>query len=83
MAGIHNADKFKILARVDEFDKTAIEEQQIQHELLEYYKNHLIPKEVYEKIRPVGYQRPRLYGLPKTHNLDTLLRPILSMISSA
>ena len=71
--------KFKILGSVDEFNKTAIEEQRMQRE---YYKNHQIRKKIYEKICPVGSQRQRLYGLPKIHKLNTPLRPILSMVSS-
>jgi len=31
----------------------------------------------------LGSQRPRLYGLPKTHKKDVPLRPKLSMIGSA
>ena len=37
----------------------------------------------YNFIRPVGSQRPRLYGLPKTHKTGTPLRPILSLVGSA
>ena len=33
-------------------------------------------------IRPTGSQRPRMYGLPKTHK-GTPLRPILSMTGSS
>eukprot|EP00794_Sanderia_malayensis_P010369 gene10369-11449_t len=36
-----------------------------------------------EKIRPGGSQRPRMYGLPKTHKPNIPLRPILSMVGSA
>ena len=77
---LKDANKFKLLGSVNKFNKTAIIEQRIQPKLLEYYKNHLIPKKVYEKINPVGSQRPRLYGLPKIHKLNTPLRSILSMV---
>ena len=33
-------------------------------------------------IRPVGSQRPRIYGLPKSHKDCVPLRPILSMTGS-
>ena len=42
-----------------------------------------ISKEVYELIRPVGSQRPRMYGLPKIHKPGIPLQPILSMCHSA
>ena len=34
-------------------------------------------------MRPIGAQRPRLYGLPKTHKPEVPLRPILSLVGSA
>ena len=42
-----------------------------------------ISKEVYESTRPVGSQRPKLYGLPKPHKKEISLRPILSMTKSS
>ena len=47
------------------------------------FKSKLISKEIYEFIRPVGSQRPRMYGLPKIHKPGIPLRPILSMCHSA
>ena len=38
---------------------------------------------MWDLIRPTGSQRPRMYGLPKTHKKDVPLRPILSMTGSA
>ena len=43
----------------------------------------LMPKRIYDAIRPTGLQRPRMYGLPKTHKEGTPLRPILSMTGSS
>ena len=43
--------------RVDEFDKTAIQEQRIQRQLLGFYKDHLVPKNIYEKICPIGLKK--------------------------
>ena len=45
-------------------------------------KENRLSSEVHDRIRPVGSQRPRLYGLPKTHKVNVPLRPILSMIGS-
>ena len=52
---LKDISKFKILCGVDGFDKTAREEQQIQHELLKFYNDHLITKMINEIIRPVVY----------------------------
>ena len=38
-----------------------------------------MPKWIYDAIRPTGLQRPRMYGLPKTHKEGIPLPPILSM----
>ena len=46
-------------------------------------KQKEITEEVHTCIRPTGSQRPRLYGLPKTHKDGVSLRPILSMVNSA
>ena len=43
------------LRSVDEFDKTTIQEQRIP---LGFNKDNRIPKSIYEKILPIGYQRP-------------------------
>ena len=36
-----------------------------------------------EKLKPIGSQPPRLYGLAKIHKPDVPLRPVLSMPGSA
>ena len=38
---------------------------------------------MYEKLRPVGSQPARLYGLAKVHKQDTPVRPVLSIPGSA
>ena len=42
-----------------------------------------MPKWINDAIRPTGSQRPRMYGLPKTHKEGTPLRPVLSMTDSS
>ena len=39
-------------------------------------------EEVYNKLRPVGSNPSRIYGLPKIHKPDIPLRPIISAIGS-
>ena len=67
---------------VERWDKTAKREKEIKDYLEQLMISGEIGEEVYEKTKPFGSQRPRLYGLPKTHKLGTPVRPILSMISS-
>ena len=58
---------------------TASIASRLQKRLLDLVKADLMPKWIYDAIRPSGSQRPGIYGLPKTHKEGTSLRPILSM----
>ena len=42
-----------------------------------------LSEQEYKQVRPIGAQRPRLYGLPNTHKPEVPLRPILSLVGSA
>ena len=69
---------------VDLHDNTAKNEQKLQKRLLDLvYQNILLARDVYDRARPKGSQRPRMYGLPKTYKENTPFRPILSMIGSS
>ena len=65
------------------FDDTERTENKLQKYFLELFKSKLISKDIYEFIRPVGSQRPRMYGLPKIHKFGIPVRTILSMCHSA
>ena len=80
---ILNSLKFQDIGPVDTHDNTARIEGSIQRRLLTLLKSEALARSVYEAIRLSGSQRPRLYGLPKTHKDGVPLRPILSMIDSA
>ena len=82
---LNDTTKFLNLGPVDSNDDTAKIESRIQRRLLQLKKDNLISQNVYDAIRPTGSQRPRMYGLPKTHKKDVglPLRPILSMTGSA
>ena len=75
--------KFQCISPCNTNDNTAKIESKLQRRLLQLYNNDELPESVYKAIRPTGAQRPRLYGLPKTHKPNFPLRPILSMINSA
>ena len=45
-------------------------------------KNVEITNASYNKLRPTGNQPPRIYGLPKIHKPNVLLRHIVSCIGS-
>lgn len=47
--------------------------------MLEFHKIMFLTKQVYDRIRLVGSQCPRMYGLLKVHKMNVLLWPILSM----
>ena len=63
-------------------DNTSEIESRIQRRLLQLHKDDLLPANLYDLIWPTGSQRPRIYGLPKTHKKDVPLWPILSMTGS-
>jgi hypothetical protein len=74
--------KFIKLGPVSKLDFTAKIESAFQRRLRKWFQDNYISKEVYDNIRPSGSQRPKLYGLPKTHKPNCPLRPILSMVGS-
>ena len=80
---LQDNSKFENLGPSSEFDDTAKIEAHIQGRLLQLKKEGLLPSKIYSMIRPIGSQRPRMYGLPKIHKQDVPLRPILSMAGSA
>jgi len=59
--------KFCKIGPVVTKDNTAIIEGKIQRHLLELQKGNLLAESIYKAIRPSGSQKPKLYGLPKTH----------------
>ena len=75
-------DKFKKIGPADEYDTTLQQERALQSFLLRAVRNKHLTSEVYDRIRPVGCTRPRMYGLPKTHKPNAPLRPILSMVNA-
>ena len=83
MLGIlDDPSKFEKLGPTSSNDNTANIESKLQKCLLELFKDS-IPKSLYQNICPTGSQRPRMYGLPKTHKTNVPLRPILSMTGSS
>jgi hypothetical protein len=79
---LSDGSKFQSLGPVSDFDFTAKIEQAFQRRMYTWLKEKSIPLSIYNIIRPTGSQRPKLYGLPKTHKPNCPLRPILSMIDS-
>ena len=75
--------KFLNMGGVHLHDITAKNEQKLQKRLLDLANQNILARDVYDSVRPTGSQRPRMYGLPKTHKADIPLRPILSMIGSS
>ena len=67
---LQDNSKFENLGPFSEFDNTAKIEAHIQRRLLQLKKEGLLPPKIYSRIRPIGSQRPRMYGLPKIHKQD-------------
>ena len=63
-------------------DRTVQVQRALQAFLLRAQRQEHIRKEIYERVRPCGSTRPRLYGVAKVHKKDIPLRPILSMINT-
>ena len=58
------------------------QERRFCNKLLRMCRSGDITDTFYQKVRPVGSQPARLYGLAKIHKRQTPLRPILSMPGS-
>ena len=81
---LNDTSKFECIGGADDHDRTNLNEKALQAFLLRQYKSNKISKSVYQRIRPTGSTRPRIYGFPKVHKPQPIpLRPILSMIGSA
>ena len=84
MTILEDRSKFQCLGSCDDNDKTGLHERALQAFLLRQCKEGEISREIYDRIRPSGSVRPRIYGLPKVHKPEPIpLRPILSMTGSA
>ena len=79
---LEDQDKFEFIGDAETNDKTVQHERALQAFLLRATKAGDLPRPVYDRIRPVGTTRPRMYGVPKVHKTGVPLRPILSMINS-
>ena len=56
--------------------------RKLSEKLLTLKRNGHLSEAVYNKIRPRHKQPPRIYGLPKIHKADVLLRPIVSCVNT-
>ena len=77
---LDDQSKFKRLCPVSSNSNTGSIESRPQKRLLDLFKADLMPKWVYDAIRPTGSQIPRMYDLPKTHKESTPLRPMQGYI---
>ena len=59
-------------------DPTTAQESKLSRKLKSLEKSGDIPIRLYHELRPSGSQPPRIYGLPKGHKPEVLLRPIVS-----
>ena len=80
---LNDEAKFTMLGPVEKHGRTACIERKFVEYLRKLRTDKEITDEVMNHIRPVGSQRPRLYGLPKIHKPDVPLRPILSTVNSS
>ena len=56
--------------------------RKLTEKLLDLKRGGHLTESVYNKIRPKHKQPPRVYGLPKIHKVNTLLRPIVSCVNT-
>ena len=81
---LDDPSNLECLGGCDEHDNTGQNERALQAFLLRQHKAGLISSVIYDRIRPTGSVRPRMYGLPKVHKPHPFpLRPILSMVGSS
>ena len=80
---LEDTNKFKMVGDVASHDHTLRNERSLQQLLRRLKDDCEISHDVYDRIRPTGSTRPRMYGLPKVHKQNVPLRPILAMVGSA
>jgi len=59
------------------------EEERIVSALKRLRNDEQIEESLFDKLKPLGSQAPRIYGLAKVHKKDIPVRPVLSMPGSA
>ena len=79
---LEDDSKFVHIGDAETKDRTTQQERALQAFLLRALKKGDISRDVYDRVRPSGSMRPRMYGVPKLHKDGVPLRPILSMINS-
>ena len=79
---LSDTTKFQRIGDAEGNDNTLKQERALQAFLLREWKAKHITRDTYDRIRPVGSTRPRMYGLPKLHKPGAPLRPILSMVNA-
>ena len=71
-----------IPSRKNERNPVLKEEDRVIDKLKELSAKGKITNKLYDKLKPVGSQPPRLYGLAKIHKPNIPVRPVLSMPGS-
>ena len=85
MDNIINLPQFEKVTKVRKNQKHPLlkEEERVQNTLKKLLEEEKIGKVLYDRMKPMGSQPARLYGLAKVHKNDTPIRPVLSMPGSA
>ena len=71
------------MKRKNEKSPVIKEEERVRDALKELRNSEEIDESLYEKLKPIGSQPARLYGLAKVHKRNVPVRPVLSMPGSA
>ena len=85
LAEIYNLPQFEKYKPPRKNAKNLIlkEEEIVCEALEELKKENKISEKLFNKLKPIGSQPPRLYGLAKIHKNNVPLRPVLSMPGSS
>ena len=79
---LKDTTKFTKIGPAEMNDRTPRIESDFQKYLKKMKDKELLSSEIADVIRPVGSQRPRMYGLPKIHKENVPMRPILCTIGA-
>ena len=81
---ILNLDQFEKVekTRINAKNPIMKEEEKVIETLKQLRKDNKISENLFNKLKPIGSQPPRLYGLAKVHKNNTPLRPVVSMPGS-
>ena len=82
LTSLNDETKFEMIIDIDQLVLITKLESKLNKMLIEFKHENILSTFEYDKLRAVGTNIGKLYGLPKTHKTGIPLRPILSAVGT-